>query len=39
LVRRAANLAAQGKDILFVYYNNSLEKYLRGVSKRTENSV
>jgi len=36
LVRRAANLAAQGKDILFVYYNNSLEKYLRGVCKRTE---
>jgi hypothetical protein len=35
LVRRAAKVAAEGKDVLFVCYNNSLIKYLKDVCDRT----
>ncbi len=35
LVRRAAKVAAEGKDVLFVCYNNSLIKYLRDICGRT----
>lgn len=35
LVRRGAKVAAEGKDVLFVCYNNSLIKYLRDLCDRT----
>jgi len=35
LVRRAAKVAAEGKDVLFVYFNNSLVNYLRDICDRT----
>ena len=35
LVRRAAKVAAEGKDVLFVRYNNSLVNYLRDICDRT----
>ncbi len=35
LVRRAAKVAAEGKDVLFVCYNNSLINYLRDICDRT----
>jgi AAA domain len=35
LVRRAAKVAAEGKDVLFVYYNNALTNYLRDICERT----
>jgi hypothetical protein len=35
LVRRAAKVAAEGKDVLFVYYNNALTNYLQDICERT----
>ena len=35
LVRRAAKVAAEGKDVLFICYNRSLMNYLKQICQRT----